>query len=172
VANARDRRPTVRFLGLWLLVAGAAACGAENTPAGPAIDAAAYSAVIAQFLPAPSTDPDLRRVVYVAGVSDETLSLDDQVAVIDGFSATHDVRFVDDFAAAVDQDLPGAPPKDDGVLLGLGKITGDPPHTVRVEIYVDADAIDAELVTISNRSDTWVVDSIEPVEPEVLVDDD
>ncbi len=111
-------------------------------------------------------------MVYVAGVGDTALSLEDQVAVIEGLAATHDVRFVDNFAAAVDPDLPGSPPKDDGVLIGVGTITADSPHTVRVEVYIDADRIEAQLVTISNHAGEWVIDVVEPVEPEVLVGDE
>ena len=120
----------------------------------------------------PSLDPEILPVVYVAGLGATEMSLEDQMNVIDGFDATHKVRFVDDFAAAVDQDAPGSPPKDAGVLIGIGKITPDPPHTVRVEVYVDADRVEAQLVTVAYSAGAWVIESVEPVEPEVLVGDE
>jgi hypothetical protein len=170
--HVSGRTTLVGTIVFALAALGLAACESSNPPpADHPVDADAYSVVIAQFVSPPSTDPDQRRVVFVAGVSDETLSLDDQVAIIDGFAETHDVRFVDDFAAAVDADLPGLPPKNDGILIGVGKISSDVPHTVRVEIYVNADDIEARLVTIAFRNDAWVIVSVEPVEPEVLVDD-
>lgn len=153
-------------------MAGLVACGpADSLDTGEGVDAATYVAVIGRFLPAP-TNPEQLRVAYVAGVADAVLSLEDQVAVIEAFAATHDVRFIDDFAAGVDPGLPGSPPRDDGVLIGVGKITGDSPHTVRVEVYIDADRIEAQLVTVSYREGAWVIDSVEPVEPEVLVGDE
>ena len=171
----RARTSRFRFLAVAFVAIGLAACGSEAKPSpgsNPPIDAAAYSTVIAEFLPPVPPEATTRRVVYVAGVSDATLSLEDQVAVIDGFAETHDVRFVDDFAAAVDSDLPGAPPKDEGVLIGVGKIDAASPHTVRVEIYIDAEDIEARKVTISKRGDIWVIVSVEPVEPEVLDGDE
>jgi len=127
--------------------------------------------VIGRFIP-PSIDPDVPRVVYVAGAGAVEMSLEDQVTVIESFAATHEVRFVDSFAAAVDRDSPGSPPKDAGVLIGVGKISAEPPHSVRVEVYVDADRIDAQLVTVSHRDGAWVIEDVEPVEPEVLVGDE
>lgn len=136
-----------------------------------AVDAGTYAAVIDRFVPAaPTTDP--LRVAFVTAVGDEPLALDDQVAVIDALADTHDVRFVDDPADAFDPDLADAPPRDDGLLIGVGKISGDSPHTVRVEVYSAADRIVAQLVTLSWRDDAWQIDSVEPVEPEVLVADE
>ena len=112
---------------------------------------------------------DAPRVVYVAGSAAIEMSLEDQVTVIDSFAATHEVRFVDDFAAAVDSETPGSPPKDAGVLIGVGKISPEQPHTVRVEVYVDADRVEAQLVTVAYRNGAWVIESVEPVEPEVLL---
>jgi hypothetical protein len=128
--------------------------------------------VIAGFVPPPSLDPEALPVVYVSGLGATEMSLEDQVTVIDSFDATHEVRFVDDFAAAIDDDSPGSPPRDAGVLIGVGKITVEAPHTVRVEVYVSADRVEAQLVTVTYRQGVWVIESIEPVEAEVLVGDE
>ena len=160
------------LLGLILAVTVAAGCGSSSPPdVTDQIVATTYTAVISRFVP-PPIDPDDIRVVYVAGVGATELSLEDQVSVIDGYAATHEVRFVDDAAAAIDDDLPGSPPRDDGVLIGIGKISSEPPYTMRVEVYTDANRIDAQLVTVVRRQGDWVVESVEPVEPEALVGDE
>lgn len=167
-----DRASKLASLGLFVAVALVAGCGSSSPPAvADQVDATTYTAVISRFVP-PSIDPDDVRVVYLAGVGPTEMSLEDQIAVIDGFADTHEIRFVDDLAAAVDSDLPGSPPRDDGLLIGVGKITSESPYTVRVEVYKDADRIEAQLVTVVRRGGDWVVESVEPVEPEVLVADE
>lgn len=136
-----------------------------------AVDAGTYAAVIARFVPAAPTSEPIP-VAFVTAAGDEALTLDNQVAVIDALAETHDVRFVDDPVDAFDPDLEDAPPRDNGVLIGVGKISGESPHTVRVEVYSAADRIRAQLVTLSWRDESWQIDSVEPVEPEVLVGDE
>jgi len=155
-----------------LALTGLSGCGSSSPPtARQSVDASTYAAVISRFVP-PLLEPDVPGVVYVEGFGETEMSLEDQVTVIDLFAATHEVRFVDDFAAAIDHDSPGSPPKDDGVLIGVGKISPDPPHNVRVEVYVDADSVEAQLVTVVDRGGEWIIESVEPVEPEVLVGDE
>ncbi len=157
------------LLGFVLALTGLTACGSTSPPtADDTIDASTYAVIIGRFLP-PPLDSDVPPIVYVAGSTAIEMSLEDQVTVIDSFAATHEVRFVDDFAAAIDSESPGSPPKDAGVLIGVGKISPESPHTVRVEVYVDADRIEAQLVTVAYRRGAWVIENVEPVEPEVLV---
>ena len=168
----KGRASKLVSLGLFLAVTVVAACGSSSPPAvADQVDATTYTAVISRFVP-PPIDPDDVRVVYVAGVGPTEMSLEDQVSVIDGFADTHEIRFVDDVAAAIDGDLPGSPPRDDGVLIGVGKLTIEPPYTVRVEVYTDADRIEAQLVTVVRQNGDWIVESVEPVEPEVLLADE
>lgn len=155
-----------------MALTGLTACGSTSPPtSGDKVDASTYAAVIGRFV-SPPLDSETPPVMYVAGSGVNEMSLEDQVVVIDSFAATHEVRFVDDFAAAVDDQAPGSPPKDAGVLIGVGRISSDPPHQVRVEVYVDADRVDAQLVTVAYRQGDWVVESVDPVEPEVLVGDE
>ena len=166
------RGSTPVLLGFVLALTGLAGCDSNSSPPPvDAVDAGTYAAVIGRFVP-PPLDPDVLGVVYVTGWGAIEMSLEDQVTVIDSFALTHEVRFVDDFAAAVDENTPGSPPKDAGVLIGVGKINVDEPHTVRVEVYVAADRIEAQLVTVVHRQGAWVIESVEPVEPEVLVGDE
>jgi hypothetical protein len=129
----------------------------------------AYVAVLTSVLPATTTaEEDPLPVLYVWEFTEAPMSLDDQVVVIDHFDDTHDVRFVDHFDAAVDVDLPTTPPRDEGLLVGLGAIPADAPHTVRVEFYEDADTISAVLVTLVSVQDAWTVTDEEPVAPEAF----
>lgn len=136
-------------------------------PVGPA----AYSAVIDGFLPA-APDDGTRPVVYIAHLGDKPFPLEDQVAMIEVVEESHDLRFVDDVEAAVDGADSDAPPRDDGLLIGIGTISAVVPHDVRVEVYTTAGRVDAHKVTLSVRNDVWRVDTSEPIDPEVLVGDE
>ena len=141
--------------------------GGCGEPDDGVADGTTYATVIEHVLDAP-VDPETRTVVFVMTLGAETWPLDDQVVVIDRFVDSYDLRFVDDLDAAVDLDLDLAPPREAGILLGIGPMTLDTPHTVRVETYTDADTVSARLVTVVERGDGWVVVADEPVEPEVL----
>jgi hypothetical protein len=149
----------------------AAACGSDNADADDEISGIgeAYVAVLSTVLPDSTVaDDEPLPVLYLWEFTEEPMSLDDQVVVIDHFDDTHDVRFVDQFEAAVDFDDPAEPPRDEGLLIGLGPIPVEPPHDVRVEIYESANAISAALVTLMTRDDTWTVIDEEPVVPEAF----
>lgn len=133
----------------------------------PVVDASAYSAVLAPFLPA--SDGPERPVVWITQTGAEPISLDDQVDMIAIVETTHDLRFVDDPAAAVD-DAAGEL-RDDGLLLGIGMIRLEPPHTVRVEVFSDQQRVRAELVTLTVDANGWRIDGREIVDPEDLVVD-
>jgi hypothetical protein len=145
-------------------------CGGDDDGAGP-VGADGYTAVIDDFLPPVPSDGD-RPVVFVARLGEEPFALEDQVAMIAAVEESYDLRFVDDIAAAVDNEDSDAPPRDDGLLLGIGTISTAVPHVVRVEVYRAAGMVDAHTVTLTVRGDVWRVDTSEPVDPEVLVSDE
>ena len=57
------------------------------------------------------------------------------------------------------------------MLLGLGRIAPEPPHTIRVERYEGSDQVEGHLLTLEQRADAWVVADEETVTPEVLIGD-
>lgn len=148
------------------------ACGSGEDEPVVEVDAGTYSAVLNEFLPPAAGVDEDRPVVYVAPLGAEPLSLDDQIVVIDAVAETHDVRFVDDLAAAIDAERADGAPRDDGLLIGMATVKSDPPHTVRVEVYADADEVVAHMVTVSEAGDVWQVDGMERVDPEGLVGDE
>ena len=168
-----DRRGVKRWrrslLAVVALVA-ASACGGDDDGAGP-VGAAGYSAVIDDFLP-PVPPDGSRPLVFVARLGEDPFPLEDQVVMISAVEESYDLRFVDDITAAVDDEDPDAPTRDDGLLLGIGTISTAVPHVVRVEVYRAAGLIDAYKVTLTVRDDVWRVDTSDPVDPEVLLGDE
>jgi hypothetical protein len=160
-------RPLLLAATALMALSGCTGSDIQNEPIG----AAGYIAVIDDFLPAVPADGS-RPVVYVAHVGDEPFALEDQVAMIEAVEETHDLRFVDDVGAAVDDEDDAAPPRDDGLLLGIGTISNTAPHVVRVEVYSAAGQVDALRLTLTRRDDVWRVDTSEPIDPEVLVGDE
>lgn len=167
-AGAVRRRVALALAGVLAFAVGA--CGGDDDPRPVAVDASTYVAAIDEYLP-PSADPEDRPVVFIVPVADESLALETQVAVIDALAETHDVRFVDDPAAAVDAGVEGEPAREGGTLLGVGVVTETEPHTIRVEVYREREEVDAHLVTVAVRGERWVAIDDVPVEPEVLVGD-
>jgi hypothetical protein len=151
------------------LAAGAVAgCGDGADAPVSAPDASAYAAALAPFMPvADSEEPPN---VFVAPF-EETLALEEQVAIIELIGEGYDVKFVDDPATAVDTDAVGRPVRDDGLLIVLGTIPAEPPYVVRVEEYRREDDVSAQLVTLVWRTDHWDVASEEPVRPEAVIID-
>jgi hypothetical protein len=169
IAMPTDRRRPSRLRRSLVAAALAviAGCGGSDGGVSP-VGAAGYSAVIDGFAPPVGADGS-RPVVYVARLGEDPFALDDQVAMITAAEDDYDLRFVDDIAAAVDTEESDAPPRDDGLLVGIGTISTPAPHVVRVEIYRAAGLVDAHKVTLTVRDDVWRVESTEPVDPEVLV---
>jgi hypothetical protein len=146
-----------------------AGCGDGDDAPVPEPDASAYAAALAPFLPV--ADPEQQPNVFVAPF-EETLALEEQVAIIELIGEGYDVTFVDDPATAVDADAVGRPVRDDGLLIVLGTIPPEPPYVVRVEEYRGQDDVSAQLVTLVWRTDHWDVVSEERVQPEAVILDE
>lgn len=164
---ARWRRPLLAALAL---ISVSACDGGDEDAVGP-VGVGGYSAVIDDFLP-PVPNDGSRPVVYVARLGDAPFALEEQVEMIADVEERYDLRFVDDIAAAVDDEGSDAPPRDDGLLFGIGTISAIAPHVVRVEVYRSAGVVDARKLTLTVRDDVWRVDTSEPIDPEVLVGDE
>lgn len=132
-----------------------------------------YAAAIADVVGVPdeppATAPDPLPIVYVVPI-DESMGIDAQAAVIESFSASHDVRFVDELAAAVDADTPGRPPRDEAIVLAVGPVDPEPPHLLRIEQYHSDVDIRATLLTLAYVIDHWSVITSEEVPAEALTD--
>jgi hypothetical protein len=151
------------------LVAAGCGDGGEQADKPDSVEAVADAYVAALDATLPPTDDDEERpVVYVWQFGEKPISLDDQVVVIDSLAELYDVRFVDEADAAVDPEVTLVPPRDHGLLVGVGPVTVDAPHTMRVEIYWNEDDIEAVVLTLVRRDEAWTVTAEEPVEPEVL----
>ena len=160
---------TRRAASLLALFGAIAACGDGDDPPVPPPDASTYAAAVAHFLPdaVQGEQPN----VFVASL-DEPLALDEQVAVIDTIGDDYDVKFVDDDEAAIDESADGRPPRDDGLLIGIGTLPVEPPFVVRVEVYRSESDIEATMATMAWRTDHWDVASEEPVDVEGFVHDE
>ncbi len=141
-----------------------------SEPGSPVVGVDAYVTVIARFLP-PSLDPESLPVVYVVPASGDALPIEIQVGVIEALAQGYDIRFVDVVDAALDAASTEESPRDEGTLIGLGRIKPDPPHQVRVELYRGRDRVSGHLVTLRNDGGVWVIGDSETVTPEVLVGD-
>ncbi len=103
-------------------------CGSTaNESADAAVTADAYVPLLLYYLPeAELVEGADRPIVYVA-MLDESLSLDDQVTIVEALDDDFDLRFVDEPGAAVDGGVEGSPPRDEGVLVGIGSISPNHP---------------------------------------------
>jgi hypothetical protein len=144
------------------------ACGGGDEPT-VTVNAATYSTVLAAQLPPPTPDEEPLPVVFVVSIGDEPLSLEDQIEIVARHAETHDIRFVDDLAAAVDVEVDQRPVRDGGVVVGLGTIPAEGPYVVRVETYRTHEDVTAQLVTVTPGAGSWRVVDSEAVDPEVFV---
>jgi hypothetical protein len=155
-------------LAAVVVLSAIAGCGDDADAPVSAPDASAYAAALAPFMPV--ADPEEPPNVFVAPF-EETLTLEEQVAIIELIGEGYDVTFVDDAATAVDADAVGRPVRDDGLLIVLGTIPAEPPYVVRVEEYRREDDVSAQLVTLVWRTDHWEVASEVQVRPEAVIID-
>src|SRR4051794_11710220 len=163
------RHRTLVLLALALgAIAGCAGGDDDAAAPPPEPDASAYAAALRPFLP--TADPEDQPNVFVAPF-EQTLALEQQVAIIELIGDGYDLKFVDDAATAVEGDAAGRPVRDDGLLIVLGTITPEPPYVVRVEQYRTQDDVSAQLVTLVWLTDHWVVAAQEPVQPEAVIVD-
>ena len=131
---------SIRAVGaLALLVASLVSCGSdvEDPVAADDRTAAVYNSVLTWVL---DGEPGVGAVekpdwtLFVAPRSEIQIDLDVQVAVIEALDPSIFVRFIDERAEAVHENVADNAVRDDGMLVGLGAVEqeGD-----IVEVYVD-----------------------------------
>jgi len=152
--------------GKWGVLAGAsltilAACGDSSEPElsrEAQIFVATIQEVLAEQNPAAGTDE--LPVVYVEPLGDEDIGATVQADTARELRETADVRFADERSEALDEDEPGMPVRDDGILVAIGDIPeeGDPVD-VEVETYRSEDDRSTAVFSFALRSSAWTVTS-------------
>lgn len=114
--------------------------------------------VLAERNPAAGTDE--LPVVYVEPLGDEDIGATVQADTASEMREIADVRFADERSEALDEDEPGMPVRDDGILVAIGPVPeeGDPVD-VEVEIYRSEDDWSTALFSFAVRSSAWTVTS-------------
>jgi hypothetical protein len=169
MAGRTLRRPTTAAAVAVALVL--SACDDDPSRPDARLEPAAYAAVLAEVMPEPLDGGDVAPVVFVWASVDPAMTLEDQTALIDEFGTDVDLRFVDEYEAALDVELNGRPPREDGTLIGIANVATEPPIELRVEVYLSDDLVTGHRFTLADRDDSWVVTRDEAVEPELLGDD-
>jgi hypothetical protein len=134
-------------------------CGSDATQATER-DADIYGAVIRTLAPeSPGAETDeLDRVVYAGPLDDQVeISLEVQVAVIDELDEFATIRFVDSRDEAIEEDEPGEPVLEDGVLMLLSAIPSGSAPSVDAERYVDDDEAARYRATLERSEGVWKV---------------
>ncbi len=161
------------LLGVATVALAVTGCGRspQGSDGGPPLGGGAYVAALRPFLPpppAPVPRDQKRDVVFVVPLDGDALPLEVQIEVVGAFADGYDVRFVDDIDAAIDEQDAHRPPQEGGLLVGVGPVTADPPHTVRIELYWNDDLVEGHQLTLARSDDGWEVTGDEPVTAEAL----
>ena len=95
-------------------------------------------------------------VLFVATRSTEVIDIDIQAVVVAALDPVVKVRFIDDWAEAVDGEHETEPVRDLGLLVGLGAVT---PEGDTVEVYADryrnTEQVEAWQFTVSRVGGFW-----------------
>jgi hypothetical protein len=144
------------------VTAGAIAGCGSSSDAEESRPVEVYVATIERVLSdeSPSLEPDELPVVYVVPLGENEIDATVQAEVASELRDVADVRFADERDEALDEDEPGRPVLDDGVLVAVGDVAerGNPVE-VEVEIYRSEDDSSSRLFTVSRRSSHWTVTS-------------
>lgn len=169
-------RQVARTLGLVAVVVAMAVpvgCGGEtDQSANREVDA--YTAVVDWVLAEPrfttTPDPDDKLIVFIESLASGVIDLDVQIEVVGHFEELAEIRFIDTREEAVDQEEPGAPVRDGGMLLGLGAVPATGPLELRGEVYRTVDDVVGYRFMLENKGPKLVlIGPPEEVEPEGLV---
>jgi hypothetical protein len=152
-------------LARWACVAFAVTVGAgcggasdaeESRPAQ--VYVATIEGVLAEESPTAGTDE--LPVVYVVPLGESDIDATVQADVASELREVADVRFADERSEALDEDEPGMPVRDEGVLVAVGDVAEEgQPVDVEVEVYRSEDDWSKRVFTFSLRSSQWTLTS-------------
>ena len=138
-----------------------AGCGASSD-AEDSRPSDVYVATIERVLAdeSPSNGTDELPVVYVVPLGENEIDATVQAEVASELREVADVRFADQRSEALDEDEPGQPVRDDGLLIAIGDVAErGAPVEVEVEIYRSEGDSSSRVFTVSRRGSRWTVTS-------------
>lgn len=140
-----------------MLVVGALACDDPPSDHGTR-ESRVLMSVIRDVAGSANPDPDSKPVVYVVSVAENGVAATVQAEVAAELTDDIDLRFADERAEAVEDDVDGRPVPDGGVLLLVGDIPLDGNVIdVPVEIYHAENDRSKASFTFSEANDEWSV---------------
>jgi hypothetical protein len=172
----RCDRPNLVWVGakpfvvvpLVMLAAVFASSGCSSSAIDPGADsgddrtAAVYEPILDWLLvdePGVGGDEPADWVLFIASRSEQVIDIDVQASVFAALESVVEVRFIDDRAEAIDDEVETEPVKGLGLLVGLGAV---PPEGDTVEVYADRyrdlEQVDAWQFTVSRADGSWEVD--------------
>ncbi len=168
-----DRFPRAVALAVAVLVA---SVGCSSTRIDPGADsgddrtAAIYEPILDWLLdgePGIGGEDRAEWVLFVSSRSEDVIDIDVQASVYASLDPVVEVRFIDDRAEAVADELETEPVRDLGLLVGLGAV---PPEGDTVEVYADLyrqiGQVDAWQFVVTRVDGSWELDD-EPAPTDV-----
>lgn len=154
--------PGVLAAALVVLLALCAGCGDDDDPeSDEARQSAVYSAILRDVaLSLPATDDELSdRTVFVEPLDPESeIGLEVQAGVVLELEDLVAVTFIDDRAAAVDEEQPDQPVREESALVALGPVPeGRRRVDVAAERYRRAGATERLRYVVERVGGTWEV---------------
>ncbi|CAN5827216.1 hypothetical protein BH24ACT5_BH24ACT5_25410 [soil metagenome] len=140
-----------------MLVVGAVACDDPSSEHGTR-ESRVLMSVIREVATTATTDPESTPVVYVVSVAENGVAATVQAEVAAELKDDIDLRFADERAEAVEEDVDGQPVPNDGVLLLVGDIPVDGSVIdVPIEIYHSETDRSKASFTFTEADDDWSV---------------
>ncbi len=108
----------------------------------------------------PGNGTDGLPVVYVVPLGEHEIDATVQAEVASELHDVADVRFADERSEALDEDEPGQPVRDEGLLVAIGEVVEQRgPVEVEVEVYRSEGDSSSRVFTVSRRGSRWTVTS-------------
>ena len=144
----------------------AVACGGDDSPStelGPTEwKASVYETVLRDVAlgPAQAAMPESEKpTIYLATADGSGIGAEVQVLLIGAVKDDADLKIQDDTADVIDDDAPGAPVKDHGLLVTVSPVPDEQADTVELQVvlYFDEDNEQVVDVTLTRAGTGWTV---------------